>query len=299
MDVGGGAGRKKPKPLKKSEHHALMGIVIQAVLEQMYNQELWRHPGVVAKLKVLADQHFQIALARRHIDFRQASREEMMEIIWSGVVGYLRTFKAHKLAGQYARSEREYIAYVNKWNPIGGKLDFLIRRSDEPLQGITILDGKNSTHKGKYTDPDQLRFYALCFYLAESVMPDRLGFVYFRYPHGFVPPEEEWETDEEDNPIQPEPDSGIEWIPFTKRDLKGLAQRAVDARRAMDKRQFDATPSPPYCKFCDYETVCPERQAQIAKNRRKPKNQEELFDGAEGFIDFGIGEGGSAKGLSG
>jgi hypothetical protein len=116
------------------------------------------------------------------------------------------------------------LAYIDKWNPIGGKLDFLIRRDDEPLKGITILDGKNAASRGKYTDPDQLRFYALTFYLQSGVMPDRLGFVYFRFPYGYIPPESEWEKGPDGTPIKPEPETGIEWIPFTRDDLTGIAQ---------------------------------------------------------------------------
>jgi hypothetical protein len=47
------------------------------------------------------------------------------------------------------------------------------------------------------------------------------------------------------------------------------------------------------CRLCDYESICEARQAQIASNRRTPKNREQLFDGATGFIDFGMGVGGA------
>jgi hypothetical protein len=297
IDVGGGPGRKKPKPHKDSRHHAVMGIVIQGVLEQMYNQEWWRTPRELPDLLAKElDAQFKVETRKNYIDWRVAgmTRVEMFQICRAGVFGFLKTYKAHKLSGQYARSEVDYPAYINKWNPIGGRIDFILRREQDPLKGVTILDGKNGKHRGKYTDPDQLRFYALAFYLKTGVMPDRVGFVYFRYPHGWIPPEAEWPKDDAGAPVRPEPDSGIEWVPFTLEDLKGLAQRAVDARKGMELEEFPATPRPPMCRLCDYETVCKERQAQKAKNRRKPKNREELFDGATGMIEFGIGtEGGS------
>tara|TARA_Y100000310_G_scaffold194428_2_gene194416 strand:+ start:8763 stop:9764 length:1002 start_codon:yes stop_codon:yes gene_type:complete len=302
IDVGGGPGRKKPKPRKDSRHHAVMGIVIQSVLEQMYNQEWWKTPAeLVGLLEAELERQFKLEVAKNFIDWRMAgSKDEMFRICREGVFGFLKTFKAHRLVGQYARSELDYPAYINKWNPIGGRIDFLIRRDDDPYKGITLLDGKNSKHRGKYTDPDQLRFYALCFYLSTKVMPDRIGFLYFRFPHGWLPPEAEWDKDPAGDPVQPEPDSGVEWVEFTKDDLKGLAQRAVDARKGMDKEKFEATPKPPMCKLCDYESVCKERQAQIASNRRTPKNREQLFDGAAGMIEFGIGtEGATGKGKTG
>lgn len=293
IDCGGGAGKKKPKPHKDSRHHAVMGIVIQGVLEQMYNQEWWKSPAeLVQLLQDELDRQFKLEVARNYIDWRVAgmTQTEMYNICKDGVFGYLKTFKHHKLVGQYARSEQDYVAYIDKYNPVGGRIDFLIRRDDNPLKGITLLDGKNSKHRGKYTDPDQLRFYALVFYLNTGVMPDRLGFVYFRYPHGYLPPEEEWSKDANGVPQSPEPDEGIEWIPFTKEDLKGIAQRAVEARRGMDKEQFKATPSPSMCRLCDYESVCPERQAQIAKNRRKPKGKSDAFSEVTGVIELGLGD---------
>ena len=42
IDVGGGPGNKKPKPKRSSEHHAVMGKVIQAVIEDLYNEEWWK-----------------------------------------------------------------------------------------------------------------------------------------------------------------------------------------------------------------------------------------------------------------
>ena len=44
IDLGAGPGKGKPKPLRKSRHHAVMGIVIQAVIERFYNDELYKDP---------------------------------------------------------------------------------------------------------------------------------------------------------------------------------------------------------------------------------------------------------------
>jgi hypothetical protein len=112
-------------------------------------------------------------------------------------------------------------------------------------------------------------------------MPDRLGFVYFRYPYGTIL---EGET---------EPYSGVTWVEFNKDDLVGLATRAAEAREGMNREHFPAVPLPPQCKFCDYEKVCPERQAQIEKNRRgRRKPKPSILDGADDgkLVEFAIGD---------
>ena len=274
LEVGGGPGRSKPKPVKKSEHHAVMGTAIQAVIERFYNDELWKllDPQTLRdRMLEMADSNLKAELARRFIDYRMSPpMEELRQVVRDGVLGYMRTLKAHMLLGPYSKAEVELLGFVDKHNPVGGRADMIIRRDDT---GVTILDGKNgkrySDGKGgtmTYTDPDQLRWYAMLFYLCYQQMPNRLGFVYYRYPHG---------TPILDADGQPtgSVESGVDWVPFTKDDIKGLAQRAVDNRKAMDKERFVATPSYKQCKFCEYESVCPERLAQKETNRRTPKEK--------------------------
>lgn len=305
IDVGGGPGYKKPIPFKKSEHHAAMGTAIQAVIERFYNDELWRllsKNQLRDRLFDMCEKNFKLELTKRHIDWSQSpSREEMQQTITDGVMGYMRTLKHQRLLGPYSKAELDMVAYVNNYTPIGGKADLIIRRDDT---GLTIIDGKNSKRykDGKgglktYTDPDQLRWYALCFYLCYRKMPDRLGFVYYRYPYGATVLDVNGDPtmDEEGNELKEE---GVEWVEFTKEDLKGLGQRAVDVRKAMDREKFEAKPYWKTCRFCDYETVCQERQAQKERNRRKPRNTDEMFDGMRGFqvLDLGGGSKSESKG---
>lgn len=307
IDLGGGPGRPKPLSLERSRHHAVMGIVLADFWEALYNNEEWKHPvGLIDRLLERARKCFNLELLnpRNFVDWRLAPpRDEMWGTIEEGIRGYLKTMKAHKLLGPYSRSEVDLTCYIDKWTPIGGRADLIIRREDT---GITILDGKNSRRykdpKTKkfftYTDPDQLRWYALCFYLSYRKFPDRLGFIYFRYPYGAPV------LDPEGNPVltvgadgletgEPELEQGVSWVTYTKEDLQGIARRAKDALRGMNREKFPANPVPSKCKFCDYEGLCPERQAQKQANRRNKKSSESFFDGQVGLVTFGMGPGGS------
>lgn len=278
IDLGYGLGKRKPIPIKKSEHHAILGISIQWAIERFYNDSLWLvlDPITLKKrLLDLADEIFRVELSKKYVDWREVGdrmdgREGLEKLIRDAIMGYMRTLKQHRLLGPYAKAEVEMLAYVNKYTPIGGRADMIIRREDT---GVTILDGKNSKRykdpkTGKYTltytDPDQLRWYALLFYLTYKKMPDRLGFIYYRYPYGTpIVSENVMEGDEIEE--------GVDWVAFTMDDLKGLAKRAVDAMKAIDREKFAPNASPQNCKFCDYETVCPERMAQKESNRRGPR----------------------------
>lgn len=275
LDVGGGPGRPKPLPVKDSEHHIMMGKAIGKVVEDFYNLELWREPaGLYDRLADRAEKELALEIAKGFIDYRVSpSKPEMIKICRDGATGFLRTVKFDRLLGPYARSEVNMLGRVDAVTPVGGRADIIVRRDDT---GTSILDGKNSQSKGKYTDPDQLRWYAMCYRLVHGTLPERLGFVYFRYP-----------ADPESGT------SGVDWVPFTDADVDGLAARAVSVLASMKAGKFDPTPSPKVCRFCDYETVCQARQDQKAENASRRNKGGGDFP--SGFVDLGFDTGGTPR----
>ena len=272
IDLGAGEGKRKPGAEKKSEHHALMGIVIADVMEHLYNNEMWRWPQKVrTELSTLVDTTFNSLVDKKFIEWHRPwtpTREELLQTCHDGVQNYIETMKQNRILGPYARAEVDLRTWLDKYHPVGGRADLIVRRKDN---GITIYDGKNSKSVGTYTDPDQLRWYALCFKLAYNQMPDRLAFIYYRYPYGQPPENHEGEW------------NGTVEVPFTKDDLKGLAHRAREASKNMFKGKWDANPSPSNCKFCEYEHLCDARKAQKASRSRRRKNEAPLGDGLIGF----------------
>jgi CRISPR/Cas system-associated exonuclease Cas4 (RecB family) len=219
------------------------------------------------KLTELTNEKFDRRVTRTFIDFKESpSLAELRQVCLDGVLNYPRTMAKHRLLGDYAKSEVDLTGWIDQYNKVGGKADILIRRSDT---GITIMDGKNSAHKKKYLNPDQLRWYALCFYRAFSEYPDRLGYIYWRFPY-------DKETGED----------GVEWIEYTKDDLKRLAQLAVETKTKMFKQKFAPTPLVATCRFCDYASVC--------SSAAKPKAREDNFlenlglESKSGVVEFGI-----------
>lgn len=283
IDLGYGLGKKKPKPVKDSKEHAVMGICIQGTIETQFNEEWYKHPaGLAERMLVDVEQRFNYEIQNNYIDWRTAPpKAELLQICKDGVLGWLKTMKQNRFLAPYSKAEIELLGWIDKWNPVGGRPDLILRQEDGSQ--VTILDGKNSKEKGKYTDPDQLRWYALLYYLAYGVIPDRLGFVYYRYPAGKQTVNEKGETITE---------TGVDWVTCTREDIKGLAHRAVEAKKLMRKEKFAANPSPKGCQFCEYQTVCPDRIAQKAANSKNRKPKEDILAGGTetgtgtGFMDL-------------
>ena len=92
IDVGGGPGRKKPVPVKKSEHHALMGDAIQGVLELFYNEKRWQYPAELKNwLDLEIEKQFKLALSQRFVDWRVAN---MTRVITSYSIHYTKLYEA-------------------------------------------------------------------------------------------------------------------------------------------------------------------------------------------------------------
>lgn len=279
VDLGRGPGRSKAKPLD-SKHHAVMGIVLSRALEHLYNDEMWRDPeNLTNRLTDLVRREFAFALNENYVDWTQSPpKSELLRVCMDGIFGFLRTMKANKLLGPYAKSEVDLTGWVDQYTPVGGRPDIIIRRDDT---GVMILDGKNSMTPGKHTNPDQLRWYALVFYLAYNVMPSRLAFVYFRYPEGTPP---------KDHP-EGTPWTGLVEVPVTRDDLKALGIRAKETFRAISKELFDPSPSPKACTWCDFRTVC---DAVHVPTPRKGKSLpvvvegtvEHLIENSTGMVEF-------------
>lgn len=257
----GSPGVEPTKPPPRSEHHILMGVVIQAVVEDFYNQQLWLSDGaprptadLVKILIALTKNKFQHKLRKFHIDWSKSDDEgELLDTCIRGVLGYLRTMKENLLIGEENVCEQRIVVDMGDF-AIGAKPDLIVKRTTGEASGISIIDGKNS--KSGESDPDQLRLYALIFYRKYGIVPNRLGFAWYRYPSGSEMP-------------NGEPSTGVTWISCDKDDLDGLAARCATVHEGITAQKFPANPVPKYCKWCDWESLCAERQKQRAENAAK------------------------------
>ena len=141
IELGRGPGKGKKRPEERSRHHAVMGIVIQYAIEVMYNDELWRDPqNLSANLVDLIEKEWkrQLADPRNVIDYNMSGPEEdMLEVCRKGAIGYLKTMKEHRFLGVYAKAEVDLLGWIDKWNPIGGRADTIVRRMTPASPSLT------------------------------------------------------------------------------------------------------------------------------------------------------------------
>lgn len=271
IDVGGGMGNKRPLKVLRSEHDKLMGHVLSKAIEHLYNDELYLQPlETLTKLLEIVEREFKLALSDHYIDWKDSPpREALLQTCKDGIRGFIKTMKANKLVGAYARSEVD-IAGKYKDDDLflmGGRPDLIIERDDN---GVTILDGKNSKTPGKYTDPNQLRWYAFCYYIVHKRIPDNLYFCYFRYPYGSPHKDHkggEW--------------TGLSRVEVTKEHFEELDQMARRTILGIATRQFNPTPKPSVCRICDYESECEARQT--TKRSRRKTERAPILKGSGGF----------------
>lgn len=307
VDFGGGVGKQKPINIKRSEHDAIMGEAIQKSVEIFYNTGLWKEilntDDQVNRMKRLKNSVTDLARS----EFKKLIYSEnsfvrwneappipvMEEVCVNGVVGYIKTIIKNHLVG--TKNEAEKVIKVDNVNnsgvDIGAKIDVLITNSNPNSinSGVSIIDGKNTKYYG-YPDPGQLMMYALCVFLETGRIPDRVGFVYYRFPFG---------TEMPDGVIS----TGVQWVKFDNSEIYSMIKRVEEYKSRFlefDKlKNFPASPSPKKCMFCEWEDVCESRKTQKDANSGSRKKFsvyvcENAFD-TSGFAEINLEDNGDDR----
>jgi len=268
---------KKDPPVPDSRHNAVVGSVVQRVYEDFYNVELWRKGADTSSaLMDLVPKYFYEYLDNEYVNFDDVTcpytMEDLLGMCEEMVPRVLQGIKDHGLLGPYARSEVTVRAHLEKNFFMFGRVDFVIRKADGTL---LLIDGKASKHREKYVDEEQLLFYALAFSIMHGKIPDKLGFFFYHFAD--------------------EGERAFDWIEPTPERLAALRVKVQDTFTKIQRTWFRATPSGSACKYCEFENMCPERQAILTKKRAK-RRWNKIENGVEvvpetetdeAFIGFG------------
>lgn len=240
--------------------NSLYGSVVGSLMEDFYMKSLWREKDVQGVLEKQIQQTYDRVASgeqRRGRVIRwkskedtkpnYSSQEELLVDVRDTIARAIRIVRFYRLAGPRMEAETKLDSDV-KGHRLGGRADFIIQRT-KPHNDLVILDGKGSKHRATYVDPRQLKWYAMLYGLRnKGALPDKLGFVYWRY----------------------EPPEALDWVEFIKDDLDELQNEVLTAASRIDQGRARPEAFPPKaskdaCRFCSFVPLCPEGTEVMTK----------------------------------
>ena len=122
---------------------------------------------------------------------------------------------------------------------LGGRADFIHTTKN----GVWIIDGKGSSHREKFTDSEQVIWYATQHFLKYHITPVRLGFLYYKFPK---------------DPIQ--------WVAYDAQTIRNSLNQTFEIAKKIQLKQFPSAPTPE-CHRCNYRTKCDDGTKYVAERR--------------------------------
>lgn len=222
-------------PRSKDISSSIVGSTVGILFQWFYQRDLWKLANVRCAMESMIPDAIREAFrnSKTEIDTDLALRTEPE--IPKYIANGLEIIRSNRLLRQENLAEVDLTICKNKTEThpvikLGGRADFILR---DPSEAI-ILDGKASAQRDKYTDPEQLIWYALQYYLKFRKAPDRIGFLFWGFP---------------ENPMK--------WIEYTDEDLRNSYRKTLTVVSDISAGKFAPNLSS-NCKICDYRPQCPE-----------------------------------------
>jgi len=271
-------------PSKSNCVHMLYGDVVGKIFEQFYVDEMWKADLILMRLMDLVRPVMTRVTVREtekggFFDWNEPnlkpgsrSLDEVEQEIRETIPRGLRSIKYHRLGGIDAEAEVVLDEKV-KGHIIGGRADFIMRRV-RPHGDLVIVDGKGSRWRDKYTDSRQLRWYAMLYWLRHGVIPDQLGFLYWRF----------------------EPEESMDWSGVTKSQLEALLNAILETIQEIESAKKELRKGKPNaifwanpgssCSLCGYREHCSEGSKALSDNTKAQIVEDRKRGVEEGEISF-------------
>lgn len=202
------------------------------------------------------------------------NREGLLEDIRLGIPRGIRIIREHRLLGPIAVAEMKLDHRYDN-HMVGGRADFVIEREKE--KDVIILDGKGSKHGKKYVEDAQLKWYAFLYEQKTGRLPDKLGFVFWRF----------------------DGDKALHWIPVDRDDIHTLKEEVLGTMTRIEasvkhlnlltekpKAAFEAReeffPAQPSfsCNLCSFLGLCDEGKKATGANGYSSKQPKVVLPGS-------------------
>lgn len=215
--------------------NSLFGSVIGKLFEWFYERRayLQKNPKALVMSWVKAACAQVFAKEKWDPGLDRSFELELMNDLDTYVPATVDVIRQHKLVTPGSVAELDLTQEYTRGDmtiKLGGRADFLHRSGGS----VTLQDGKGSKYREAYVDTMQLIWYATLHYLKFRVAPDRIGFLYWRFPS---------------DPVQ--------WVDYTENDMRAVISRAFETEEKVRLRVFDPSPSV-NCRRCDHLSGCEE-----------------------------------------
>lgn len=275
-------------PLPDDRLGSIFGSVVGKLFEDFYKDEVFRQPQpmgflmsripetikAVIKEEVSPSASWKTAGVLKwkgdgpgqNPKAMYANEEELAADVRDAVARGFRIIRHYRLLGKGAQAEVQLDSFI-KGNKLAGRADFIMRRV-LPYGDELILDGKGSQWRDKYVDKRQLQWYAMLFREKLKRLPDRLGFVFWRYD----PPDSVDWVDVKEDEIDALKEEVLADIHQIEQLTVGLTASPEAARKVflpvasnpkpgMTKNDIKFT-----CRFCPFavEAICPDGAKIVA-----------------------------------
>lgn len=249
---------------------SVFGSAVGKVFEDFYTQEIWRRDQPVevltASVGPTVDQIIKQETSPRYdrpggvllwkgdgpgqnSRALYVNRDELVADVRDAVERGVATIRKHRFLGRKNGAEVKLDQMV-RGHKLGGRADFIIERI-KPHNDLIILDGKGSKHRDRYISPKQLMWYAILFRHQFQRLPDKLGFVFWKFS----------------------PEEAVDWVDFSEASIDELLENILDDISAIESTRgaFRSNPCNESCRFCPYATdeLCPKGKGIVAEIERK------------------------------
>jgi len=261
----------------------LYGDAVGKIFERFYRDEIWR-ANTTARLMGLVRPTIKRIIAKEtekggvfnwdDPTLKEGTRslEQVIAEVEATIPRAMLSIRHHGLIGLDAQAELVLDVDVGG-HRIGGRADFVMTRAQ--TKDLVLIDGKGSRHRDKYTNHRQLRWYSMLYAMRSGVVPDKLGFLYWRS----------------------EPAESMDWSTTTREELRELRRAVLETLRGLEEKvkQIDAgaepmqlfPPTPGFgCKFCKFLHQCTEGQKVLSADFKQQRATDRKRGVEEGDVGF-------------
>lgn len=244
-------------PEQQSKYFALYGLLVEAFFKMYTNLILKRHENLNNdQICDILRKLWEWVLNNNYVvwddPWVKESSEHIFMSAYEDVVKNINSFDFWK----YATAEVPFEILLKKnQDTLSCRLDFIINKPEGTTE---LLDGKGTHKMDKNVDIEQLYFYILIYLLHYKKLPDKAGFLYYRYQL-------------------------IKYIDFDMKIIMDFKDKLAIVKKAIkEDKIFEAKVGiSKQCKWCAYKLTC---TALIAKRKERAEKKAPLlpfeFDGS-------------------